>query len=120
MRYCLYKQAKGYSFFKAARKNSIKNKSLPYILYILYTISNISHNKPSIVKKESIESITLYFTKQFKRSPPTCIPIKAKPCISSKRSFVYHQHEVLYIIKPQEYTLRAMRYTFGDEMHAVA
>ena len=34
------------------------------------------------------------------------ISITAKPCISSMRSIVYHQHEVLYLIKPQEkYTL---------------
>ena len=31
--------------------------------------------------------------------------ITAKPCISSMRSIVYHQNEVLHIIKPQEYTL---------------
>ncbi len=31
--------------------------------------------------------------------------ITAKPCISSMRSIVYHQNEVLHIIKPQKYTL---------------
>ena len=33
---------------------------------------------------------------------------------------VYHQHEVLYIIKPQRYTLRVMIYAFGDDIHAYA
>ena len=42
-------------------------------------------------------------------------------CISSKRSFVYHQHKVLYIIKSQGNTRwRVMIYTFGDEMRLTA
>ena len=36
--------------------------------------------------------------------------ITPKACISSMRSTVYHQHEVLYLIKPTECTLRVMRY----------
>ena len=28
----------------------------------------------------------------------------------------YHQNEVLYLIKPQGYTLRVMRYTYGDDI----
>ena len=46
--------------------------------------------------------------------------ITPKACISSRRSLVYHQHEVLYIIKPQRYTLRVMIYAFGDDIHADA
>ena len=41
--------------------------------------------------------------------------ITAKPCISSMRSIVYHQHEVLYIIKPQvDARWRVMRYKGGE------
>ena len=32
----------------------------------------------------------------------------------------YHQNEVLYIIKPTEYTLRVMIYAYGDDIHADA
>ena len=41
--------------------------------------------------------------------------ITPKACISSKRSFGYHQNEVLYIIKPQEDARwRVMRYKGGS------
>ena len=33
---------------------------------------------------------------------------------------VYHQHEVLYLIKPQEYAPSVMRYAYGDDIHAKA
>ena len=74
--------------------------------------------------------------KRQKENPRRCLHglesfITPKACISSMRSIAYHQHEVLcmpsandglrpYCIKPQEYTLRAMRYTFGDDIHAGA
>ena len=35
-------------------------------------------------------------------------------------SAVYHQHEVLYIIKSQEYAPSVMIYTYGDDIHAKA
>ena len=46
--------------------------------------------------------------------------ITATPCISSMRSIVYHQHAVLYLIKPQEYAPSVMIYAFGDDIHANA
>ena len=60
------------------------------------------------------EKIISYFARQFKRFLHSCILITPKACISSMRSIVYHQHEVLYIIKPQENTRwRVMRYKGG-------
>ena len=35
-----------------------------------------------------------------------CISSRREPCISSTRSVAYHQHKVLYLIKPQEMHLR--------------
>ena len=40
--------------------------------------------------------------------------------IINSEGIVYHQHEVLYIIKPQKYTLRVMIYAFCDDIHACA
>ena len=42
-----------------------------------------------------------YFSRKFKCFSRSRISITPKACISSMRSIVYHQHEVLYIIKPQ-------------------
>jgi len=44
--------------------------------------------------------------------------ITPKACISSKRSFVYHQGESLvYHHCERTYSLRLMIYTFGDDIH---
>ena len=40
--------------------------------------------------------------------------------IINSEGIAYHQNEVLYIIKPQIYTLRVMIYAFGDDIHADA
>ena len=49
------------------------------------------------------------------------VSITPKACISSKRSFVYHQGESLvYHHCEREYSLRLMICTFGDEIHAKA
>ena len=46
------------------------------------------------------------------------VPITPKACISSKRSFVYHQGESLvYHHCERRYSLRLMIYTFGDDIH---
>ena len=46
------------------------------------------------------------------------VPIRPKACISSKRSFVYHQGESLvYHHCERRYSLRLMIYTFGDDIH---
>ena len=45
------------------------------------------------------------------------VPITPKACISSKRSFVYHQGESLvYHHCERRYSLRLMIYTFGDDI----
>ena len=60
--------------------------------------------------------IISYFAKQFKNFPQSRVPITPKACISScSAGTVYHQHEVLYIIKSQgNARWRVMRYKGGS------
>ena len=67
--------------------------------------------------EEAIKKIFLFFCLGLNCS----VPITPKACISSKRSFVYHQGESLvYHHCERKYSLRLMIYTFGDEIHAKA